>query len=92
MAEKDSAAAESLASESSNDKEAGKDNIPPSQPSDQALKDDQYPHGLRLIILAGASIVAVFLIALDQVSTISVDIRMPFKSLTPPDHCRHRDS
>lgn len=31
---------------------------------------DQYPHGLRLIILAGASIVAVFLIALDQVSAL----------------------
>lgn len=33
------------------------------------IPDDQYPHGLNLILLAGASIVAVFLIALDQVST-----------------------
>lgn len=30
--------------------------------------DSQYPHGLKLVLLAGASIVAVFLIALDQVS------------------------
>lgn len=29
---------------------------------------DQYPHGLKLVILAGSSLVAVFLIALDQVS------------------------
>lgn len=29
---------------------------------------DQYPQGLRLVLLAGASAVAVFLIALDQVS------------------------
>lgn len=28
---------------------------------------DQYPHGLKLVLLAGASVVAVFLIALDQV-------------------------
>lgn len=34
------------------------------------MPDDQYPHGLKLILLAGASIVAVFLIALDQVSTL----------------------
>lgn len=33
--------------------------------------DDQYPHGLKLVILAAASISAVFLIALDQVSTLS---------------------
>lgn len=31
------------------------------------VTDDQYPHGLKLVLLAGASIVAVFLIALDQV-------------------------
>jgi len=30
--------------------------------------DDDYPHGWKLIILASASIIAVFLIALDQVS------------------------
>ena len=30
----------------------------------------QYPHGLTLVLLAGASIVAVFMIALDQVSTL----------------------
>ncbi|KIN08976.1 hypothetical protein OIDMADRAFT_37925 [Oidiodendron maius Zn] len=32
----------------------------------QGMTDDQYPHGLKLVLLAGASIVAVFLIALDQ--------------------------
>jgi hypothetical protein len=31
--------------------------------------DDQYPHGLILVCLAGASLIAVFLIALDQVSS-----------------------
>lgn len=36
----------------------------------QGMTDDQYPHGLKLVLLAGASIVAVFLIALDQVSTL----------------------
>jgi hypothetical protein len=30
---------------------------------------DEYPHGLRLFLLAGASIMGVFLISLDQVST-----------------------
>ena len=35
----------------------------------EKLGDEQYPHGLKLVLLAGASIVAVFLIALDQVST-----------------------
>lgn len=28
---------------------------------------DEYPHGIRLILLAGASIMGVFLISLDQV-------------------------
>lgn len=36
----------------------------------QGVTDDQYPHGLKLVLLAGSSIVAVFLIALDQVSTL----------------------
>jgi len=35
----------------------------------QAMTEDQYPHGLRLVLLAGATTVAVFLISLDQVST-----------------------
>ncbi len=34
------------------------------------LSDDQYPHGFRLALLAGSSIVAVFLIALDQVRSL----------------------
>ena len=44
-----------------------------SDPEDvvQDITDDQYPHGWSLIILAGASIVSVFLIALDQVSALS---------------------
>lgn len=32
------------------------------------VTDEQYPHGSKLVLLAGASIIAVFLIALDQVS------------------------
>ena len=35
----------------------------------QGVDDDQYPHGLKLILLAGASLIAVFLIALDQVTS-----------------------
>lgn len=38
----------------------------------QGMTDDQYPHGLQLVLLAGASIIAVFLIALDQVSTLLI--------------------
>jgi hypothetical protein len=34
----------------------------------QTITDDEYPHGVKLVILAGASLIAVFLIALDQVS------------------------
>lgn len=36
----------------------------------QDMNEDQYPHGLKLVLLAGASIIAVFLIALDQVSPL----------------------
>ncbi|KIV94475.1 hypothetical protein PV10_02240 [Exophiala mesophila] len=32
----------------------------------QEMTDDQYPHGLKLILLASASLISVFLIALDQ--------------------------
>ncbi|KIW96646.1 uncharacterized protein Z519_02037 [Cladophialophora bantiana CBS 173.52] len=32
----------------------------------QSISDDQYPHGLKLVLVAGASVIAVFLIALDQ--------------------------
>lgn len=34
----------------------------------QDMTADQYPHGLKLILLASASLISVFLIALDQVS------------------------
>ncbi|KAF2258393.1 MFS gliotoxin efflux transporter glia [Lojkania enalia] len=34
--------------------------------SSPAVTEDQYPHGLRLFLLAGASIMGVFLISLDQ--------------------------
>lgn len=48
-----------------------------------ALSDDQYPHGFRLWLLAGASIVAVFLIALDQVSLLmKVSPKTQLKMLT----------
>lgn len=33
----------------------------------QAMTDADYPHGLKLVLLSGAALVAVFLIALDQV-------------------------
>lgn len=33
----------------------------------KAMADTEYPRGLKLAALAGASIIAVFLIALDQV-------------------------
>jgi hypothetical protein len=39
----------------------------PYQPA-RTVTEDEYPHGLKLVILAGASLIAVFLIALDQVS------------------------
>ena len=42
--------------------------VHPQRPA-QGMTDDMYPHGLKLVLLAGASISAVFLIALDQVST-----------------------
>jgi MFS transporter, DHA2 family, glioxin efflux transporter len=34
---------------------------------EQPETPDQYPHGVKLILLAGSSMIAVFLIALDQV-------------------------
>jgi hypothetical protein len=37
------------------------------------MSDDEYPQGFRLVLLAGASLVAVFLIALDQVSNPPCD-------------------
>lgn len=42
--------------------------LEPMEKPAQAMVDDQYPHGLKLVLLAGATIVAFFLIALDQVS------------------------
>jgi MFS family permease len=39
----------------------------------EATSDEhQYPHGLKLVLLVGASIVAVFLIALDQVRSLKL--------------------
>ena len=46
------------------------------------MTDDQYPHGIKLVILAGASIIAVFLIALDQVSSKSAPCYAQRQSLT----------
>lgn len=34
-----------------------------------SITDDQYPHGITLALLSGSSMIAVFLIALDQAST-----------------------
>jgi hypothetical protein len=47
----------------------GSDNENPKE-SIQSMTDDQYPHGLKLALLIGASVIAVFLIALDQVSPL----------------------
>ena len=52
------------------DKISDSDSAEPNKP-DQHMSDDQYPHGLKFVLLAGASIIAVFLIALDQVSDLS---------------------
>ena len=35
--------------------------------STNGVTENQYPHGLKLVALAGASVVSIFLIALDQV-------------------------
>jgi hypothetical protein len=43
----------------------------------EQFSDEQYPQGLKLIALAGASLSAVFLIALDQVWTSAFDIFCP---------------
>jgi hypothetical protein len=91
MALKETAAAESLSSEVSNEKKPSNDGNPPPKTIHPDIDHDKYPHGLRLIILAGASIVAVFLIALDQVSAISLEVPMLLRSLTSLDHCRHGD-
>jgi len=51
--------------------------------------DDQYSHGLKLVLLAGASMVAVFLIALDQVgNTPPLSILLTQRT----DHCRYSNS
>lgn len=47
------------------------DSLHPEKLDRGIITDDQYPHGLILVFLAGASLIAVFLIALDQVSTRS---------------------
>jgi hypothetical protein len=36
----------------------------------KAIVDDEYPSGLKLVLLSAATLVAVFLIALDQVRTL----------------------
>ncbi len=38
------------------------------------IADDQYPHGMKLVLLAGSSLVSVFMISLDQVSTPSSNV------------------
>ncbi len=38
---------------------------------EQAVAVDGYPHGIRLFLLAGSSIMGVFLISLDQVSILA---------------------
>lgn len=50
------------------DKLEGDANRDSSQSRGQALEAEQYPTGFRMVLLAGASIMGVFLISLDQVS------------------------
>jgi hypothetical protein len=40
-----------------------------------AVSEDLYPHGFKLAILAGSSLIAVFLIALDQVTHPYIRLR-----------------
>lgn len=57
----------------------GEKEAPLKEPSDsdeaekieQAGTAEEYPHGIRLVLLAGASIMGVFLISLDQVSSLA---------------------
>jgi hypothetical protein len=42
------------------------------------VEEAQYPHGLKLIILASAALIGVFLIALDQVSKLTSFSRRSF--------------
>jgi hypothetical protein len=60
----------------------------------RAMTDDNYSHGLKLVILAGASLIAVFLIALDQVgSTLVTYFDTERTSDTKGlDYRRHRNS
>ena len=50
------------------DKDTG--NVDAEKSPNVEVDDDLYPHGLSLVVLASASMVAVFLIALDQVSML----------------------
>ena len=62
----------------------------------QSIPDDQYPHGVKLLLLTGASLVSVFLIALDQVRTSPTctlsDTVKKTSDTTLLDHRWHSDS
>lgn len=60
----------------------------PSNVVGKDLEEDQYPHGVKLIVLASASIVAVFLIALDQVRGLLSILRVLSVNRNP-DHRRY---
>jgi MFS transporter, DHA2 family, glioxin efflux transporter len=49
------------------DNDGERDGTMQEKPKD-VMTEDLYPHGIHFVFLAGASIIAVFLIALDQVS------------------------
>ena len=68
MAEADSTSSKSSTLDDRNVNKDGHDDDTNTEKPIQGMTEDQYPHGLKLLLLAGASIVAVFLIALDQVS------------------------
>jgi MFS transporter, DHA2 family, glioxin efflux transporter len=70
------------------------DNDSPQPEKDvQDTTDNEYPQGIRRILLAGASVVAVFLIALDQVSDdfSAARIARVADNSRPLDNRRHRN-
>lgn len=63
------------------------------QDSGEAV-DAEYPQGISLVLIVAAVVLAIFLISLDQVSTLVQPIKKNQKLyvLTIPDHSRHGDS
>lgn len=65
----------------------------------EQLVTDEFPHGVRLILIVGAIMFSIFLMALDQVSTPELPLvrrKRKIRKQLPTDHladdCRHSDS